>query len=201
MTLREPSKNTSHSWQLLPGNFADKSVSRKFKIAFTGNRSNDSPGRSVADLEAIRPLIRAELESHQPLGPILCYSAAEGADLIACEEALACGIPLEIHLPLTIDEFRDDFADRMEAWPRAREIIHRTMAPRHSLRILEGGLTRPACYAAVNELLLHEANLLIAVTVDSPQKPGGASEMVRLARHQKIPCIIINPLKRKTIKG
>ena len=163
-------------------------------MAFTGHRSKDVEGRSAEELEAVRGLIRKQLEKCGM--DTLCVSVAEGADTIACEEALALGMSLELYLPLPVEDFREDFADRMEAWPRAESLIKLAQAGgKHSLTVLEG--ERPECYATVNDLLLEEADLLLAVTTESPKKMGGASEMLSLAKEKGIPCVIINPLTQK----
>ena len=166
-------------------------------MAFTGHRSADSKGRSTKELEATRSIISAQLERS---GASTLYSSvAEGADTIACEEALKLGLALKLFLPLPISDFKNDFADRLKAWPVSEKLIQLAQKdPKHSLTILNG--ERPDCYAAVNKHLLSGADALLAVTTDSPQKTGGASEMLGLAQNRNIPCTVINPLTQQVTK-
>lgn len=189
-----------------------------FIIAFTGHRPKlNTPGRSEAELEATRPLIRDALTTFQSKaqevgGEIhLHSSAAEGADLIACEVAQAFAAPIPVHLilPLPESELKKDFLDPETgepnpAWPRAKALIDSCRVGTHgnTLRIANSTHERPSsspingpdCYADANFQMLAHADALLAVkTESSSTTAGGSARFWDDAAARQLPRILINP--------
>lgn len=105
---------------------------------------------------------------------MLISGLAEGADMVAAEEALDAGWILQAALALPLNELRHDYGEG--------GYIHvsRLLTSCHQVVEVSGAhVRRPICYARLGQYLKHAASSLIAVWdgVDS-DRPGGTAHTV-----------------------
>lgn len=174
-----------------------------FIVAFTGNRPNDAPGRSLEELEAAKPRLHSVLEDLETraaeVGGIvhLLSSAAEGADVVACEVAMERGIPVHIVLPFEEEFFKADFASE-EAWQPSQQLIDQARRGKRgaTLHIASSSDRRDDAFAEANHQILLVADVLISLTNgDRTLKPGGAAHFMEQASSIGIPTIAVNTMK------
>ena len=178
-----------------------------FRIAFSGHRPNDQPGRSLAELEATRPLIdklltrASEVATSQRRQIQLHSGIAEGSDRIVCEQALSLGIPLVIHLSLGISDFQQDFSSP-KTWAQSLAIIEkvRSCHGNGAIRVTPGNHPRPQCYAATNLEMLDLTDCLIVIWDQKPARgKGGTQEAWQLASEKNILKALINPATQEIV--
>ena len=190
-------------------------MSPVYLVAFSGHRTEDQPGRTAAELTRSRILIEKSLcdlraKAAQVGGEIhLACSAAEGADLIACEIAMEglpdpsdpskkIPIPLHLILPLNPEQFKQDFNDpgRMHSWNDVQEIIAHTQSGENNstFRIANTSHLSPDCYHETNLQLLESADLLIALWNNIKSDSNSGTHAAWLAAESlDLPRIHINP--------
>lgn len=182
-------------------------ISPIFIVSFTGHRPKPSAGRTVEDLEACQPVVASAFRSFQEKAEasgacieVLC-SAAEGADLIACETVIGLDLPLHLILPLPCEQFSDDFKNSPDAWRVAEKVIAYCKKGMNgsSFRVARGSHVRNTCYAETNIQILDAADGLIALWdgVALPD-PGGTSRMLQQALALELPIIQINSQTQDT---
>lgn len=176
-----------------------------FTVGFSGNRPSSAPGRSAAELEAMRPRIERVLRAWPQRMALantrleLVVSAAEGADTLAGEVAISEGLPIRVILPKPIEAFRDDFANSsLNAWERARDVIEHARSGRDGsiLHVIPPPYNAPNCYQNANAAILEASDGLIILWNGTPtDKRGGAGEMLELARARMLPLALLNSLE------
>jgi hypothetical protein len=163
------------------------------RVGVTGHRPN---GLSRADLPLLRQRVREclqlicktavtrweHLDQQAPILPIpgppwLLSPLAEGADRIVAEEALDVGFELVCPLPFSIKEYERDFAGSASR-QQFRILLRRASA----VYELDGSRATPAdvnrSYAAAGEVLISDADVLIAVWDGRAAKGGGGTAQV-----------------------
>lgn len=176
-----------------------------FIVTFTGHRSCGILGRSRADLEGVRDLVKVAFEdlrerAEQVGGEIQLFcSVAEGADVIAGEVAREMGISLHVILPLVEEAFREDFEGRLDQWPRSEALIRGAEdTPGCSVRVVKAASERPDCYVDTNAEMLEVADALVAVSTEMEAGAvGGAGHVCDLAKKRRLPLVVINPVDRE----
>ncbi len=176
-----------------------------FHLAFSGHRPSDQPGRTLEELEATRPLIdfilanSCDFAAQQQKSLTLHSGIAEGADRIFCRAALNLGIPITLHLPLPLTEFKQDFSSE-ETWQLSKSIIDEVelLYGENNIILPPKNIPRPQCYAETNTQMLNIADALCVIWNQLPAGgTGGTQEMWMLANKQKIKKIMINPITQK----
>lgn len=185
-------------------------------VAFSGHRPAARAGRTEEELAACAPRLRRTMEALQQhvaatAGEMhLVSSLAAGADVIACECAIALGIPLHLILAKPEKEFLDTYlsadpAKDFSHWlPRARAILATVRAdaawpdvavhPAHTIRVGSVSTTSPECYAETNTRLLEAADLLLALSNGEPSSSiAGTTHLINQAEAIGIPVMRLNP--------
>lgn len=142
-------------------------------IGFTGHRPDPARGRTRADLEKIRPQVRAELLQLKTLAQqqggraeLLCGVAA-GADIIAAQEAEGLGMAVHVILPMPQSLYEQDFegADLRDDLQAARHFIQQADAGSGgaTFRVAGGSHLRNECYYDLGLEIAHASDALLAV--------------------------------------
>lgn len=172
----------------------------RYIVGFSGHRR-------LMNIEAVRQGIRstlAELKAKaQAAGGrlVLFSSAASGADLLALEAAREIGLDVHIILPLTEEDFRNDFVDESgrldEAqWQRSigQVVLARSNRETDSVRVLPTRAPRPECYHETALKMIDACDLMLTVwDGEAARGLGGTGEFHRLARERGRPHISLNP--------
>jgi len=170
-------------------------------VGFSGNRPSDEAGRSPEDIDAMRPLLNAQLRSFinkaQNSGKSvrMVSSLAAGADTLAAEVALELGMRLHLILPKPVEQFRKDFMDDPAAWQRASVILQAAEASLDgvTMEVINGPYNEPDCYQRANQRILECSDAMVALwNGEDSGKAGGTGEIVRLAAERKLPSILLN---------
>lgn len=174
-------------------------------VAFAGHRPKAGvKGRSDSELVACEPALRDALRDMsrraRDVGGriVLLTGAAEGADCIAAEAAIAEGVDVHVILPMAETYFRDDFAtdqfanaEDNPAWSRgAAPLIARArdLDAGGSLRVATGDNVRPDCYHEASLEMLEHADALLAVwNGQETLKQGGTAETIHQAERMGLP--------------
>jgi hypothetical protein len=132
-------------------------------FAIAGRRidalDTDSPRFPLRNVGLVRQRIRVLLEARKPAA--LVSSAACGADLIALEQASALGIRYRVILPFDPDRFRaTSVVDRPGDWGPLYDRLMNSIASSGDLIVSSAGVAEKSPYAAVNRLILDEAEAL-----------------------------------------
>ena len=177
-----------------------------FRIGVTGHRPGlqlaaESLARAqsqIADIfksanDALTQAHRQFQASYSSTSPQLrvISSIAEGADRIAAKAALACGLQLEVILPLDRQSYEVDFSTQ-ESRNEFAELLARASA---ILEISDNSQvsTREQAYAAAGEELLAQCDLLLTVWDGAPGRgQGGTAEVLRTAHRLGIPYVWIH---------
>jgi len=174
-------------------------------VAFSGHRSEEQVGRSPRELEQCRELIKTTLfdlrsRTEKVGGNIhLFSSAAEGADLIACQIAIDERIPLHLILPLNPEDFKTDYTRRpegMHQWTDVEKVIAHCNSEQNNstLRIADTSHHRPDCYAETNLQLLDSADVLLVVWNGlESDSDCGTHAAWRAAEAKGLPRVHLNP--------
>jgi hypothetical protein len=147
-------------------------------VALAGRRidaeDSDAPRFSSRHVPLVRDRLAALLVRENALA--LVSSAACGADLIGLEEAERLGLRRRIVLPFSPRRFRaTSVVDRAGEWGSSFDRLAAHAGEQGDLIIAEqGGGDEDTAYAAVNQLILGEANAL-ARTI-----PGGPHRLLAL---------------------
>lgn len=128
---------------------------------------------------------------YQPAPPLLrCVcGAAEGADAILAEAALAEGWALVAVLAFPREEFERDF-EQGPALDRFRALMHRAA----TVCELDGDRRSGSePYAQVGQRIVEEADLLVAVWDGKPPRgPGGTGDVVARALDRGLPVAVLS---------
>ena len=118
------------------------------------------------------------------LPPKALTSLAEGADRLFAEVALERGIPLVAVLPMTRDEYEQDFVstdsrDEFRALLARAEVIELGPPPTESLFPPAEGPDRDRCYAEAGMFIAAHCQVLVALWDGLPSdKRGGTADVV-----------------------
>ena len=130
-------------------------------------------------------------------------SLAEGADRLVAEEILRLpGSELEAVLPLTADNYEQDFAS-FESKAEFRSLLRRArrtivMKAVGDVRV---AVNRDEAYEAAGRYVADHCDLLIAVWDGRPSRGrGGTAEIVAYARRKGVPLAIVPTEKRGGIR-
>ncbi|HTC13044.1 MAG TPA: hypothetical protein VK692_02430 [Chthoniobacterales bacterium] len=140
-------------------------------IALAGRRidgpETDPPRFPLDHVPIVRKRI-ADLLSAEHTEALVC-SAACGADLIALEEAERLGLRRRIVLPFPAHRFREtSVTDRPGNWGPVFDRLVAAAESAGDLVTLFGTGDDDAAYAAANEAIIKEAEVLAGSTSDSP---------------------------------
>lgn len=146
-------------------------------VAVTGHRN-----LVASEHDGIKEHIRALftlLAERCPDMPIrLLTPLAEGADQLAAEVALECGVELQVLLPMPAAAYLEDFQD-----PAAVERFHELCKAANKVLVLpagRAGMDRPERYAELGIFLASHCHVLLAVwDGKESDKLGGTSQVVR----------------------
>lgn len=147
--------------------------------------------RHLKNEEAVRGLIREQMEtlSRMVQGRLLgCSSAAIGADMLFAETCATLKVPWKALLPFSPAEFKTDFSESQ--WSHASELL------KGAVEMEISGLAndRTAAYLRCGLRTVDEADVVIAVWNGLPARGvGGTGDVVRYARQEKKPLILIHP--------
>ncbi len=114
---------------------------------------------------------------------------ATGADQIAAKSARSSGYFVRALLPFEPDEYRKDFApgEELDEFERALEEADEIVALPGDRSDAEGA------YVLVGELLIQEADILVAIwDGEEGHGPGGTAHVVELALQSSVPVIHID---------
>jgi predicted membrane channel-forming protein YqfA (hemolysin III family) len=185
-------------------------------VAFSGHRPENIPGRTERELMATAPRLKRTLQALQAKaraigGDIhLVSSLAAGADVIACETAVALDIPVHLVLAKPEAAFLETYhhaepAKNLDHWlPRARAILAMVrpdpdfqgipINPRHTIRNGATSTTSPECYAEANTRILESADLLLTLSTLAHSKSiAGTKHLIGQATAIGIPTINLDP--------
>lgn len=185
---------------------ATESLAPVWIVGFSGHRPKpDSPGRSAEEIDACAPQIAEALVEMQRIaeergGRIeLLTGLAEGADLVAVEEAQKLGIPVHAVLPLPIEEFRNDFEPGSPALARMEKCLAIAEAGNEgSMRVSLGSCLRPDCYSDAGYYLISLSDACLFLdNGEAASGRGGTNDMIRIAKNLGRPHWIIDPSDRE----
>ncbi|GGH88527.1 hypothetical protein CFY91_14125 [Pseudomonas fluvialis] len=139
----------------------------------------------ATDTPAIRQRLHTEFASLRKRYPHsrlqLLNGLAEGADWLAAEVALACGLELIAVLPMQQADYELDFTT-----PETLAHFHLLLSKASQIRIapLTDSASRDACYQALGIYLAQHAQRLYALWDGNTENPlpGGTADVVRLCR-------------------
>jgi hypothetical protein len=163
----------------------------KLRIGVTGHRVLAEVERVQAGVEAAIAVI----ETSFPGMPLVVVSAlAEGADRLVAKALLARpDSRLRAVLPLPRLEYLDDFAS-----PESKAEFVALLARADEVVELQARTVRDEAYAAANDRLLGEIDVLIAVWDGlAAQGGGGTAEVVARARARGLPLAWVHAGNRK----
>lgn len=147
--------------------------------------------RHLKNEEAVRALIHQEMEAFmgKAHGCLLgCSSAAIGADTLFAETCAALNVPWKALLPFSPAEFKNDFNESQ--WSHASELLKGAV----EIEISGSADGRTAAYLRCGLRTVDEADVMIAVWNGLPARGvGGTGDVVRYARQEKKPLILIHP--------
>jgi hypothetical protein len=131
----------------------------------------------VAVVRDVLATIRSLVGQHDDV--VVVSPLAEGADRLVAATALDFGLRLECVLPLTADEYEQDFASR-ESVERFRQLLERAA----SVRVVPDRRQedRPVAYADAGQTVVERSDVLIAIWDGRPSRGrGGTAEIVDAA--------------------
>lgn len=156
-------------------------------VAFSGHRSLDAPDKIGT---SIKTVLETLVTRHKIKA---VASVAAGSDVLFCEAARELGIPLQIILPFSEEEFAKDFSTPFDSWwPRSKRLIDHSRANK-SLSTSPPQPSRNQAYLQCGQDCLDQAKLLIAVASSQARNSGvGSHAMIDHARRKKMYTIIID---------
>jgi len=160
-------------------------------IGVTGHRVLAEVPRVVAGVEAALDWI----ESAFPGRALVVVSAlAEGADRLVTEAVLRRpGTRLRVVLPMPRSDYLADFATG-----ESRDAFLALLARADLMVALPARTTRDEAYAAANDRMLDEVDVLVAVwDGQGAQGQGGTAEVVARARTRRLPLAWVHAGNRK----
>lgn len=147
--------------------------------------------RHLKNEAAVRNAIREQMETvrGKVSGHLVgCSSAAIGADLLFAETCSALKVPWKALLPFSPSEFKTDFDQ--DQWSHASELL----AGAVEVEISGAPDDRTAAYLRCGLRTVDEADVVIAIWNGLPARGmGGTGDVVRYARREKKPLILIHP--------
>lgn len=153
-------------------------------VGFTGHRELTDNGLARKGVEAALARVQA---SGAKAEWIAVSSAAEGADALFAEIALAAGLAWQVVLPLPPHQFREDFS--AEAWPRIEALLKRAEAS----VVVPPTESRTEAYLDAGLETVDRADVLIAVWDGQQSRgQGGTAEIVTYARERGRPLLIVD---------
>jgi hypothetical protein len=163
----------------------------ELRVGVTGHRVLAETDRIATGIETA--LVRIEA-SHPGQSLVIVSALAEGADRLAVEAVLRrTGSRLEAVLPLPKYDFLEDFAS-----PQSKDEFLRLLALAEKVVELPARVSREEAYAAANERLLDDIDVLIAVwDGQTAQGQGGTAEVVARARERHLPLAWVHAGNRK----
>jgi hypothetical protein len=165
----------------------------RLAVGVTGHRLERLAG---FDLAALRVRLGEVMTAIADAAPATAFrlvgSLAEGADMLAADEALARGWQLDAVLPFRREDYAEDFdrsgSDELESRLRASTNVLELPGNRTET----GGET--AAYERAGRVVLTQSDLLIAVWDGNPPRGrGGAAQIVAEAVGHGIPVLVIHP--------
>lgn len=159
-------------------------------VGITGHRSlADDPVSAQAVAASIGSLLETMSHAAGPASLCLVTMLAEGADLIAADEASRRSIPIVVVLPGSTGAYRSTF-ERPDWLPRFDAIV----AGARSVTNLPCEAIGDADYERANHLILGQSDLMLAVWDGKPARGrGGSGDVVRDAVERDMPVIVIDP--------
>ena len=153
----------------------------ELRIGVTGHRVLAELPRVAAGVEAALDRIEATFPGR---APVVVSALAEGADRLVAEAVLRrSGARLRVVLPMARSEYLADFAT-----PQSRGAFLALLARADSVAVLPARATRDEAYAAANDRMLDEVDVLVAIwDGQGAQGQGGTAEVVARARARRLP--------------
>jgi hypothetical protein len=169
------------------------SFSSAWVVGFVGHRTG-------LDELTLAPLIEHELHALDTLvaaggGTLHFYSSvADGADLIALDQAEKVGLPSHVLLPVPEEDFFRAFPnDTDRARARSRLSALRAAPHRHTIRLAPTSMRLPEAYFEADARIVAAADFLLVVWDGQPERGrGGTAQIVALARAKSVPLIWIH---------
>ncbi len=159
---------------------------------------------SAQDYPALRAKVREvllEIKSRHVNSPVILLSPlAEGADRLAAQEAIGCGIDLIVPLPMEIDEYEKDFRDKesRDEFRRLLKLARTSHVVTASGKPASGPAdsARENWYASLGAYIANQCQILIALWDGAETElTGGTSEIVRY-KLEGVPDIFSHRLQR-----
>lgn len=158
-------------------------------IGFTGHRSIPDEAKSR---ESIRGFLREQKAKTQAI-VYGVSSAAAGSDLLFAESCIELEIPLRILLPLSREDFKQDFD--AATWLRVEAVVSKAI----SVEVTGRGENRNEAYYECGVDTVQQSQLLIAVWDGEPSRGmGGTQEIKEFAEKMGKPVIWIHSVTGAT---
>lgn len=175
-------------------------IDRYLNVGVTGHRdlsnSNIGPLRQqilklLSDIRGIMPFEeQSPMWSTRPPGFRILSAIAEGSDRIAAHAGLELGYELQCCLPMTRDEYENDFLTESSR-REYRDLLDRATAVFEIDSIPAG---EPIMYLNAGEAILERSDVLLAVWDGKPPRGiGGTGDIVRRAQGTGIPVVWLSP--------
>jgi hypothetical protein len=155
------------------------------RIGVTGHRILIKKNK----IEAGIGLVLSRIKSTYPdQAYTLISPLAEGADCLFAEKGLQfLSARLVVPLPLLVKEYLQDFTTE-----RAKRDFQRLLDQADEVIQMPAQATREQAYQLVGEYVVSHSDILVAIWDGrSAQGPGGAGEVVQMARQRGLPLIWI----------
>lgn len=151
------------------------------RIGITGH-SNLAPESVRAVAQALRAALT---DVGQPITGVSCL--ARGADQVFARVVLDIGAELHVVLPAA------DYRERTVK-PDNREAFESLLARAEKVHTLPFETSNRDAYAAANDTVLSDVDVLVAVWDGlPPDGKGGTGDMVQLARERGVPVTVVWP--------
>ena len=166
-------------------------VQGELRIGVTGHRALAEVPRVVAGVEAALDRIEAGFPGR---APVVISALAEGADRLVVAAVLRRPrAMLRVVLPMPRSDYLADFAT-----PESRGEFLALLARADEVVVLPARATRDEAYAAANDRMLDEVDVLVAIWDGAgAQGSGGTGEVVALARARHLPLAWVHAGNRR----
>jgi hypothetical protein len=152
-------------------------------IGFTGHRNLPDESKS-------RACILKFLQEYKSGTNKIVYgvsSAAAGGDLLFAESCLQIGLPIRILLPVSKEQFREDFDE--PTWNRAELVMQRAF----SVEVIGSGDTKEERYYECGVETVQQSQMLLALWDGKPSHGlGGTADVFAFAKDQERPVVWIH---------
>jgi hypothetical protein len=151
-------------------------------------------GFSSVNIRRLREQTRSVLQVLRRIGGCvtLVSPIAEGADRLVAHDALTLGIPLTCLLPFPRDVYIRDFTTQASIDDYC-DLLDRADSVQELPGAYDSDDDRDAAYAALNDTLIDQIDVLIALwDGDEPRGIGGTAQAVETALGSGIPVIWID---------